>query len=122
MKKVLLAAVFVVLSFVGTAQEFINTFALEVGYWNSYTEKWMWESRTSCNVSFILQGPSIVSNDKAKSTYYTYETLSYNDTGASWSALDEKQRECMISIQINTYENYFVVMYYDICYRYVYRK
>jgi hypothetical protein len=73
MKKVLLAAVFVVLSFIGTAQELIKTYALDIGYWNYSTESWDWDSRKTCNVTFFLQGDVIISNDLVGSTYYTYE-------------------------------------------------
>lgn len=119
MRKFLLTAFVVMLTFVGTAQEVINSYALDVGYWNIYTEEWDWETRKKCDVSFILQGDLIISNDLVKSTYYTYQTLTNDDFLASWLALDEKRRECMVSIKINANNNYFVVVYSDICYRYI---
>lgn len=119
MRKFLLTAFVVMLTFIGTAQEVIKTYALDVGYWNNYTEEWDWETRKKCNVSFLLQGDVIISNDVVGSTYYTYETLESSDIQASWLALDEERRECMVSMKFNNSNNYFVIIYSDVCYRYI---
>lgn len=119
MKKILIAAVVVMLSLIATAQETIKTYALDVGYWDEYSQEWKWEYRKSCNVIFYLQGPTIISNDKAKSTYYTYDHWAVDDTEGYWAALDEEQRECIVSMKFNKSNNYFVVTYSDICYRYI---
>ena len=119
MRKFLLTALVVMLTFIGTAQELIKTYALDIGYWNYITENWDWDYRKTCNVTFFLKGDVIISNDVAGSTYYTYETLEANDKIASWLALDEKRRECMISMKFNNSNNYFLVIYSDVCYRYI---
>lgn len=119
MRKFLLTAFVVMLTFIGTAQEVIKSYALDVGYWNYNTEDWDWETRKTCNVSFLLQGDVIISNDLVGSTYYTYEALESSDKQASWLALDEERRECMVSMKFNKVNNYFVIIYSDICYRYI---
>jgi hypothetical protein len=119
MKKTLIAAVVVMLSFIGTAQETIKTYALDIGYWNEYNQDWTWDARKPCNVIFYLQGPTIISNDNAKSTYYTFDSWSVDINEIYWSALDEKKRDCVVSMKNNISNNYFVVIYPDICFRYI---
>ena len=62
MRKFLLTALVVMLTSIGTAQELIKTYALDIGYWNYSTENWDWDSRKTCNVTFFLQGDVIISN------------------------------------------------------------
>jgi len=39
---------------------------------------------------------------------------------ASWSAIDEERRNCIVSMKYNSNSgNYFIVMYSDVCYRYI---
>ena len=120
MKKALLTAFVVMLSFFGTAQELLETYALDVGVWSDYLQDWIWEPRKKCKINFLFQGDIIIANDAAESTYYTYETLILTDEEASWSAIDERKRNCIVSMKYNgQINNYFIVMYSDVCYRYI---
>ena len=121
MKKLILLIGFIIATLVVNAQEIIQSYALDVGEWNIYTEKWDWEIRKKCNVKFILQGDVILANDAAESTYYTYETIYNDEYTASWNAYDEDRRRCIISM---TYkgedrEKFLIVIYNDVCYRYI---
>lgn len=117
MKKSLFSLLLIFFSFEFYCQTYIQSYALDIGHWNNNYRKWDWESTKKCNVLFTLQGDVILSNDKANSTYYTYETINKG----SWKALDEKRRECIISIVYNEPDYCFlIVIYNDICYRYIY--
>ena len=120
MKKLILLIAFIIATLVLNAQEIVQSYALDVGSWNSYTDSWDWEIRKKCNVRFILQGDIILANDEAESTYYTYETLHADDEKASWNAYDEERRKCIVSMVYRSdYEKYLIVMYNDVCYRYI---
>jgi hypothetical protein len=120
MRKFILTSLLVITSFISQAQDVIQTYLFEVGDWNTRTKKWDWQPAKECNVRFLLQGNAIISNDLAKSTYYTYETVSSDYPKASWKALDEKRRECMVLMSFFETYSYFVVMYDNVCYRYTY--
>jgi hypothetical protein len=120
MKKIILTLLITATTLFTSAQSTIETYAFEVGNWNTYTKKWDWGQIKPCNVTFILFGNSIVSNDLAKSTYYTYQTITSEYPNASWKALDEKRRECMILMSFFETYSYFIVMYDNVCYRYTY--
>lgn len=101
-------------------QVVIQTYLSEIGSWDSYRKEWNWQPSKSCNVRFILQGNSIISNDKEGSTYYTYNTLDSEPPELSWNALDEKRRECIIFMIFREGYSYLVIMYGNDCIRYVY--
>jgi hypothetical protein len=99
------------------SQIYIQSYALDIGHWNNYYREWDWEPTKKCNILFTLQGDIILSNDKANSTYYTYENIDKD----SWKVLDEKRRECIISMIYNEPNyNFLIVIYNDLCYRYIY--
>jgi hypothetical protein len=118
MKKLILALLFVIVSLTSKAQNIMNTYGIQVGYWNYIAEDWDYKPLEPCVVSFILQGNVIIANDLAASTYYTYELFVETDTRISWRALDEKQLECIVSLVSMNDIRCFVVMYNDIIYRY----
>lgn len=120
MRKFIITAILVITCLIAEAQQFIQSKYLDVGTWNTYSQTWDWEKRKYCDVGFMLQGNSIVANDYAKSSYYTYETLDGTYPTVSWKALDEKRRECRIIMKFFEDYSYFIVMYDDFCYRYVY--
>lgn len=117
MKKLLLTIIIIFTSLVSIAQEVLQSYALEVGHWDSYYQEYNWERIKVCDVRFILQGDVIIANDEAESTYYTYETIIATDASASWNAFDEQKRKCIVSL-VNGDESVFIVIYNDICYRY----
>lgn len=117
MKKLLLIIVLLLTCLIGSAQEVLKSYALQVGHWNTYSENYTWEPLKVCDVDFIFQGDVIIANDVAESTYYTYETLTENDISASWNAFDEQRRKCIVSLLFGE-EICFIVIYNDICYKY----
>ena len=120
MRKTILTMLITATTLFTSAQTTIETYLFEVGNWNTRTKKWDWKPSAECNVRFLLQGNAIISNDLANSTYYTYETVSMEYPNASWKALDEKRRECMIIMSFFETYSYFIVMYDSVCYRYTY--
>lgn len=102
------------------AQTLIKTSSYEVGYWNDYTNSWDWKERKPCSINFVLQGNLILSDDNAKSTYYIYQIIDNTFPDASWKALDEKKRQCVISIISKSNYTYFTIMYDNLCIRYTY--
>ena len=117
MKKALLTLIVVLISLISMAQEVLQSYALQVGHWNEYSETYSWEPLKTCDVKFLLQGDIIIANDAAESTYYTYETLTATETTASWSAYDEERRKCIVSL-VGGVSSYFIVIYNDVCYKY----
>ncbi len=120
MRKFIISTALIFICFLSRAQEFIQTKWLDVGTWNNYSKTLDWEQRKNCDVGFLLQGNTIIANDYAKSTYYTYETINDTPPSFSWKALDEKRRECRILMKFFEDYTYFIVMYDNFCYRYVY--
>jgi hypothetical protein len=120
MRKFIITAVLVLTCLFSKAQTTIQSKFLDVGTWNEYTQTWDWEKRKYCDVGFFLQGNTIVANDYAKSSYYTYETINDTPPSFSWKALDEKRKECRIIMKFFEGYSYFIVMYDNFCYRYVY--
>ena len=104
--------------FVSKAQDIIDTYGIEIGYWQERDAEWYFDDFTLCEVSFIIQGKMIIANDMSKSTYYLYETLLDERDMTSWTAIDEKDRDCVISMAVKDDYRFFIVMYDDICYRY----
>jgi hypothetical protein len=98
----------------------IQTYLSEIGIWDSYRKEWNWQPSQSCNVRFILQGNSIISDDQENSTYYTYNTIDSEPPELSWNALDEKRRECIVLMIFKESYTYLVIMYENECIRYVY--
>jgi hypothetical protein len=98
----------------------IQTYLSEIGVWNNYRKEWIWQPSRPCNVRFILQGNSIISNDLEGSSYYTYYTIDSEPPELSWKALDEKRRECIIMMNFKEGYTYFIIMYANECIRYVY--
>jgi hypothetical protein len=118
MKKLILILVVVLSSFVSKAQDVMDTYAVEIGYWQEKDQDWYFDDFKMCEVSFIIQGKMIIANDMNKSTYYLYNMLLDEKDMTSWNAIDEKDRECVISMALKDDYRYFIVIYDDICYRY----
>jgi len=95
MKKLILSIAFMVMSLVLYAQKTMNSYALQIGHWNSYSETYSWESLKFCDVKFFFQGDIIIANDVAESTYYTYDVIIQDDYSSSWNAFDEQKRKCI---------------------------
>lgn len=117
MKKKLFTLAILFYSGINLAQEKLESYALQIGFWNFYTEQFDYQPVQPCDVVFYLQNDIIISNDEAKSTYYTYEcTLDIIGMG-SWRAYDENRKKCGVSMIFGK-TNFFIVAYSDICYRY----
>ncbi len=117
MKKLLLVLCLLI-SIITTAQESIESYALQVGHWNEYLEKFVYDEVKTCNVKFLLQGDVIIANDIAKSIYYTYETIHNDELAATWKALDEQRRNVIVSLYFGKDSSVFTVIYDDVCYKY----
>jgi hypothetical protein len=117
MKKLLLVLVLSLICLLGSAQTRLNSYALQVGHWNYYSQTYNWDAIKICDVKFFLQGDIIIANDAAESTYYTYEVITQNDYAASWNAFDEQKRKCIVSLLYDE-EVCFIVIYDNICYKY----
>jgi hypothetical protein len=117
MKKILLAFALFLVSTVAIAQEKIESYALQIGFWNAYTEQFDYQPVQPCDVVFFLQGDMIIANDEAKSTYYTYECTLQIEGMSSWNAYDEGRRKCGVSMIFGK-TSFLIVAYSDACYRY----
>lgn len=117
MKKLLLILCLLI-SIITTAQESIESYALQVGHWNEYLEKFVYDEVRSCDVKFLLQGDVIIANDVAKSIYYTYETIHNDELAATWKAFDEERRNVIVSLYFGKELSLFTVIYDDVCYKY----
>lgn len=121
MKNLLLSFVFVLINVAQSfSQEFINSFANEFGTWSDYSQTWIWSDVNRVEINFILQGNIILSNDKAKSTYITSNDAHVDGNTYTWSAVDEKGRDCLIIMSVINGYDCLVILYDDLCYRYYY--
>jgi len=117
MKRLIFTLILLLFSSISVAQEKLDSYALQIGYWNFYTERYDWQETKVCDVSFFVQGDVIIANDYAESTYYTYECTLKSKTICSWLAYDERRRKCWVSMVFGE-TSFFIVTYKDMCYRY----
>jgi len=96
-----------------------TTYAVEVGRWNDYSQDWSFV-REYERINFILQGNVIMVQDNAKSTYVCLNVIYDDGENVSWKAFDEKNRNCVVTMATIDYESYLIVVYDNICYRYIY--
>lgn len=121
MKKIILLLTLILITFSYSAQTKINTYAANYGKWSDYTKLWTWEGWKAESITFTIQGSIILVNDVAKSTYITYGEGVEEDSYVSWTATDEKGRECIFSMSLNgAEENYILIMYDSMCFKYAY--
>jgi hypothetical protein len=116
-KNLVLTVIFVSISLFSISQSKLESYALQIGHWNIYTEKYTWETVKYCDVEFLVQGDVIVANDAAESTYYTFNNFEHSQLVNSWDAYDEDRRKCIVTMMFGK-TSYFIVTYSDICYKY----
>jgi len=125
--KLLLLAVFSLLTFSGFAQSYDKTSMIETGYWNG--ENWDWRNPKEIDLKITLYKGKVYIEDAANTTISIYgeskSTRGYNDDGDPytsmiWDAFDEKDRKCkfMMSIFESKALIMYVVMYDKIAFRY----
>lgn len=118
MKKLLLLIVFCFMFLCSIAQNVLNSYAIEIGRWDSRIDNWAWDPAKECDIKFLLQGDIIIADDAAKSTYFTYKQTEEDDHYGVWLAVDEKKRECVVGLYFDPKISYLVVIYDQIAYRY----
>ena len=118
MKKLLLILVllFTVNSF---SQSVVNTFANQIGMWNSKTSQYSWYPITDADITFTIQNGYIMVSDDNRSVYEAIKKESLSDTEAVWSAIDESDEECTIVLKYNKDGDDMIIIIYDtFCIRY----
>lgn len=111
----------VLLAFCAKTQVVFTTYAVEVGDWDDYQQQWIF-NREYTRINFILQGNVIMVQDNAKSTYVCLDVIYDDGQNVSWDAFDEKNRSCVVTMATIDYEKYLIVVYSDVCYRYIYES
>lgn len=120
MKKHLLIMLFTMVSFFGTSQRVVNSYNFEIGCWSDYLQKWVWAPTKKCDVSFTMEMDVIVADYKNDlRSYRTYETLDFNNEETSWYSVDDDEQECIISVSSKEKNNYVMVVYPEVCYKYI---
>ena len=129
MKKTFLIATFMVFTIsLAFSQSFFKVVKVKSLEYNSYTEKWdIIKTNEPENMMVIINGAKIKVTDNANSAYMTYkqtEKKTHTDhITSSWSAYDEKGRDC--SVIMNSYFGYkrfFLTILYlssDLGYEYI---
>ena len=118
MKKLLLVLglLFTVNSF---SQSVVNTFANQIGMWNSKTSQYSWYPITDADITFTIQNGYIMVSDDNRSVYEAIKKESLSDTEAVWSAIDESDEECTIVLKYNKDGDDMIIIIYDtFCIRY----
>jgi hypothetical protein len=118
MKKLFLILMLAMVSLVSNAQTTIEAYASEFGVWDSETEEWFWDDFKACEITFLLEDGRMYASDLAGSVYLLYDRIANRREYVSWSAVDETQTDCVVTISSSTDGSYVIVMYDDICYRY----
>jgi len=118
MKKLLLIVVllFTVNTF---SQSVVNTFANEIGMWNSKTSQYSWEPLHAADITFTIQSGYIIVSDDNRSVYEVIRKESSTTTEGVWIAKDEVGDECSIILRyFEDKNNILVIMYDTFCIRY----
>lgn len=127
--KLLLVAIFSLLTFSGFSQWTDKTSLIEVGEWNKYSQQWTWKKQINIDLTITVNNTKIYINDVANTVISVYgestTTTSYNDEGSSysstsWDAFDEKNRKCMLMMTYFKDKNLILynVMYSSVAFRY----
>jgi len=113
-------AAFVLVGFTTKAQELIKTYALEFGRWNVKTKDWDWEPRNFVKLDMLMYNDVIIIDDEARSVYIAKKLIHNTEEETRWSGFDNDKVDCYISMFTYDNENYLVIVYRNICYRYIY--
>lgn len=134
MKKILLGfCLFFTLS--SYAQSTYYIYAVQLGKFNEYTQKWKWDATETLDQQFtITLNKNVVSIDnKNLTTLFTYEDLGEkygtDEEGDryrvhAWMAYDQEKRKCKFSMlwYTNLSLEVYTVMYSDYGFRYYIKK
>ena len=118
MKKLLLLIV-LLFSVNSYSQSVINTFAAQIGLWNTNTHEYDWKPTVKTSITFTIQNGYMFSTDKNNSVYEVVSLESTNGTEGVWSAKDEVGDDCSIILKYSDYEpNILAIVYDNFCVRY----
>lgn len=121
MKKLLLVLV-LLFSLNSFSQSIINTYAAQIGYWNERIDEYNWETIVKVNIKFTIQNGYVFSTDKNNSVYEVVKLESSEGTQGVWSAIDDRDEECIIIIKYNEDgNNIFVIVYDTFCIKYYFK-
>lgn len=107
MKKITLTLALIISSLVTFAQQpaVLETYKNSVGYYNSSTKKYDFETYAYSNLTFSFYDTYVSVNDIMHSVYRITEILPKNVTKTSETAsvrcLDERNRSCIVSLMAN---------------------
>lgn len=98
------------------SQSIIQTYKNSAGIWNTKSETFDFNDFIYADIKFIFdRGKSIIAFDQVESIYKIITTSSRSRT---YNCIDNKNRECVISIVSNDNESYIVILYDKIAYIY----
>lgn len=101
------------------SQSIVNTFANQIGMWNSKTSQYSWYPITDADITFTIQNGYIMVSDDARSVYKAIKKESLTDNEAVWSATDEEGEACNIILKYYPdKDDMIIVMYDNFCIRY----
>ena len=106
---ILLAVLFITV--ISYAQTVIQTNLAETSHLNLYTNKWDVTNKKYANITFVLKGYYLYTNDNSNSIYYLYKLISSDGNSHSYEATDELNRICRVSILRYGTNGAIMVMY-----------
>ena len=112
--------VFMLVSMGTWAQKKIQTYAIEYGEWNKKINDWNWENRRFIKLDVVLYNNAVIINDEAGTIFITTEVIYDKEGEVRWNAFDQEKVDCVIIMYNYDMENYLVVVYKDVCYKYIY--
>ncbi len=129
MKKVLLLALLISLTTIGFSQVTSYVYKLEIGNWNEYPKKWVWDDIVEVDLTFTLAKTYVSINDKS----HTYLKIIEQDgkgtndediNTISWICTDEENRRCTFMMSAYKKSNVIIyaIVYMNKCFRYYIKK
>jgi hypothetical protein len=110
-KKVITLLAVLFITVISYAQTVIQTNLAETSHFNLYTNKWDVTNKKYANITFVLKGYYLYTDDDANSIYYLYKLISSDGNSHSYEATDELNRRCRVSILRYGTNGAIMVMY-----------
>jgi hypothetical protein len=137
MKKLLIVILIFLFSPAIYSQSFWQSYRNQLGTWNKYTKKWDWDKVNYADIPIEFEKKYIRVKNKADSYFRIIEDegekIDYTDDvpkvrirSYDWTAIDDKQRRCRLSLVHHESDEYdpiiFIVMYDDVVFRFYCKK
>ena len=124
MKQLLIFGLFTSIFFNSFGQVPSKMNAIKVTYlkWNLVSKLYEPVQTKECNITFIISGSTIKADDAAKSVYTTYRKTYHDKVNkiVVWSAVDEDDKECSVSVSFREHQQVkFMVFYENVAISYI---